>query len=190
MTNQHQPRGRGSALTARLHQAFLSPLGGALENGSEIGHKPLLVDLGYPHPPRLRVYLYSLVHGVGERSRREYKVVLRVPGQPADQYGSFDHSGDRFTVLAGYDGDLDVFVLWDAALHLRFKNGGNLQVRDEVVRTAAAIGVAEQVRRLGNGNRELVLACQSHTLAEALAARVASTGGLGEGECAGFLTSR
>ena len=179
---------RTSAVTARLHQAFLQPLAGTVESSSDIGRKPLLVDLGPPHPPRLRVYLYSLVHGAGERQRREYKIVLRIPGQPVDEYGSFDHSDGRFTILAGYDSTLDVFVLWDAVLHPRFKNGGNLQVRDEVVRKAAAVGSAEQIRRLGNGSRELALACQSHGLAGALAARVASTGGLEEGECAGFLT--
>jgi hypothetical protein len=189
MSNGSDKVNRGSAISARLHQAFLAPLEGAVRSCSEIGRKPLLVDLGYPHPPRLRIYLYSLVHGPGEQRRREYKVVLRTPGQPIDEYGSFDHSGDRFTVLAGYDQGLDVFVLWDATLHPRFKNGGNLQVRDEIVRTAAAVGAAEQVRNLSNGNRELVLACQSSTLAEALRARIASTGGLGADECGGFLTS-
>lgn len=180
--------GRRSSVAVRLHQAFLAPFAGSIESHGDLGHKPLLLDVALPHPPRLRVYLYSLVHGPGERRRREYKVVLRVRGQPVDQYGSFDHSEERFTVLAGYDRDLDVFVLWDAVLHPRFKNGGNLQVRDEVVRTAAALGVAEQVRQLSNGNRELVLACQSSTLPRALTARIASTGGLGEDECGGFLT--
>ena len=188
MTDRERAADRKSTVTARLHQAFLEPLARAVETNSDIGRKPLLVDLGHPHPPRLRVYLYSLVHGTGERQRREYKIVLRIPGQPVDEYGSFDHSEGRFTILAGYDSTLDVFVLWDAVLHPRFKNGGNLQVRDEVVRKAAAVGNAEQVRRLGNGSRELVLACQSHSLTRALAARVASTGGLEEGECAGFLT--
>ncbi|MES2326287.1 MAG: hypothetical protein V4499_03005, partial [Pseudomonadota bacterium] len=118
----------------------------------------------------------------------EYKVVLRTPGQPLNQYGTFDHSDGRFTIVGGYDATLDVFVLWDAVLHPRFKNGGNLQVRDEAVRTAAAIGGAEQVRNLSSGQRELVLACQSSTLSRAIAARMASTGGLGEGECDGFLS--
>ena len=179
---------RANAITLALHRAFLEPFDGAVESCSDAGRKPLLVDLASPHPRRLRVYLYSLVHGAGERARREYKIVLRVPGQPLDEYGSFEHSEGRFTVLAGYDATLDVFVLWDAVLHPRFKNGGNLQIRDEAVRSAAAIGAAEQIRRLVGGKRELVLACQSHNLPRALAARVASTGGLAEGECAGFPT--
>jgi len=188
MSGQERPRRRGSAITLGIHRAFLAPLQAELCWCSDLGSKPLLIDLGYPHPPRLRVYLYTLVHGPGEKRRREYKVVLRTPGQPLNQYGSFDHSDERFTVVGGYDADLDVFVLWDAVLHPRFKNGGNLQVRDEVVRTAAALGTAEQIRNLGSGHRELVLACQSSTLARALVARVASTGGLEESECGGFLT--
>jgi hypothetical protein len=179
---------RGNSVTLALHQAFLKPLEPAHRWSSELSLKPLLVDLGHPFPARLRVYLYSLVHGPGERRRREYKVVLRTPGQPVNEYGAFDHSDARFTIVAGYDPTLDVFVLWDAVLHPRFKNGGNLQVRDEAVRVAAAVGAAEQVRNLSNGQRELVLACQSPALPRALVARVASTGGLGRDECGGFLS--
>lgn len=179
---------RGSTITARLGRCFLEPFGDAVQHHSDVQSKPLMVDLRFPHPPRLRVYLFTLVHGAGEQRRREYKVVLRTRGQPIGEYGGLDHSDDRFTVLAGYDAALDVFVLWDAVLHPRFKNGGNLQVRDDVVRTAAALGVAEQIRRLAGGSRELVLACQSSTLPRAIEARVASTGGLGENECGGFLS--
>ena len=78
------------------------------------------------------IYLYSLV--VGGKSRPgEFKAVLRVPGQVVGEYGTFDHSGSRLAVLAAYREDLDVFVLWDASLHERFKHGGNMQVKDSVV---------------------------------------------------------
>lgn len=183
-----QPGGGGTLVTVGLNEAFLAPLGASVVSSSALSDKPLLVDLGYPHPPRLRVYMYTLVNGPGERSRREYKIVLRTRGHPIGEYGSFDHSDGRFTLLSGYDHDLDIFVLWDAVLHPRFKNGGNLQVRDEVVRKAAALGVAEQIRQLGSGQRELVLACHSSSLPRALSARIAATGGLEEGECGGFLS--
>lgn len=183
-----RPVPRGTSITRALHLAFVAPLAGSVTACSDMATKPLLLDLAFPNSARLRVYLYSLVHGAGERQRREYKVVLRTPGQPLDQYGAFDHSDGRFTIVAGYDAALDVFVLWDAVLHPRFKNGGNLQVRDDAVRTAAAVGVAEQIRNLSSGQRELVLACQSSTLSRAIGARIASTGGLGESECAGFLS--
>lgn len=176
-----------TARTRCLHQAFLKALEGAVADHSDAARKPLLVDLRPPEPLRFRIYMYSLVGGVGERARHEYKVVLRVPGQRVGTYGVFDHSGDRFTTVIGYAADLDVFVLWDASLHPRFKNGGNLQVRDEVVRTAAAVGMAESVRKLSNGAREVVFACQTSAMRRALHARIASTGGLMEGECPTFL---
>lgn len=177
-----------SSVTVALHSAFLAPFNGAVVRHGPLEIKPLIVDLIQPNPPRLRVYMYSLVGGKGERSRREYKVVLRTPGQLVGAYGRFDHSDARFTTIVGYAKDLDVFVLWDASLHPRFKNGGNLQVRDDVVRAASAVGVAEQVRLLTSGAREVVLACQSSTLRQAVDARIASTGGLREDEWATFLS--
>jgi hypothetical protein len=176
-----------TARTRLLQETLLKALGDSVASHSEIAHKPLLVDLRPPEALRLRIYMYSLVGGVGERARREYKVVLRVPAQSIGAYGAFDQSDDRFTTVIGYDVDLDVFVLWDASLHPRFKNGGNLQVRDEVVRAAAASGVAEAVRTLSSGAREVVFACQTPALRSALHARIASTGGLMEGECTTFL---
>src|SRR5262249_13494890 len=149
------------AITAELHGAFLRPLGTSVIWHSQLGEKPLSLDLALPRPPRLRLYMYSLVGGAGERSRREYKVVLRVPGQRVGQYDSFDHSGGRVALVVGYRADLDVFVFWDASLHPRFKNGGNIQVRDVTVHTAAATGRAQQLRSLSSGMTEVVIACQS-----------------------------
>jgi len=45
----------------------------------------------------------------------------------------------------------------DAALHPQFKNGGNVQVKDTTVLTAAALGRASQLRVL-SGATELVIA--------------------------------
>jgi hypothetical protein len=166
-----------SAITERLHRAFLWALGGRVIAHGDIETKPLDVDLALPLPPRLRLYLYSLV--VGGKSRPgEFKAVLRVPGQVVGRYGAFDHSGERLALLAGYREDLDVFVLWDASLHERFKHGGNVQVRDTVVAQAAATGWAEQRRPLRSGVTEVVVACRSGSLARALSERVAWTGGV------------
>jgi hypothetical protein len=164
--------------TRELHTAFLRPLEKYILQTSSRETKPLLVDLKFPMPPRLRVYLYSLVGGVGTTRPKEYKCVLRVPGQAVGQYGSFDHSGGRVSLLVGYRSDLDVFVLWDASLHARFKNGGNIQVRDVTVLRAAASGRAEQIRHLSTKSSELVIACQSWNLAEAVQARLSSLGGV------------
>lgn len=173
-----------SAITEGLHSAFLRPLGSAVLRHSGLRTKPLCVDLALPHPPRLRVYMYSLVGGVGTVRPNEYKAVLRVPGQAIGDYDSFDHSDDRLAILIAYRADLDVFVLWDASLHPRFKNGGNIQVRDTTVHEAAAIGRAEQRRPLASKVTEVVIACQSWNLAQAIDDRVAWTGGVKEGQWA------
>jgi uncharacterized protein (DUF58 family) len=73
---------------------------------------------------------------------------------------------------------MDVFVLWDASLHARFKHGGNMQVRDTLVERAAATGWAEQRRPLRSGHVEVVFGCRSRTLADALIARNGWTGGV------------
>ena len=170
-----------TAATEALHRRFLEALGGdAVAASAPLREKPLLVDQTNPHPARLRVYLYSLVGGAGEARRREYKAVLRVPGQPVGAYGSFHHADGRYTLLVAHSRLLDVFVLWDASLHPRFKNGGNIQVRDETVVSALGSGYAEQVRRLTGGIGELVIACRPERLREALTRRVASTGGVSE----------
>lgn len=174
------------AVTEDLHRAFLAPLRGRLVGHSPTGSKPLCVDLALPSPPRLRVYMYTLVGGVGTKRPNEFKAVLRVPGQAVGKYGSFDFSDDRLAVVVGYRPELDVFVLWDASLHHRFKNGGNIQVKDRTVFDAAATGRAEQARKLTGEVHEVVIACQSWTLVKALEDRVAWTGGVSEAKWATF----
>lgn len=166
-----------SAVTTSNHRAFLDALGGQVVRHGDIRFKPLEIDLGLPLPPRIRLYLYSLVGG-GPSRPHEFKAILRVPGQLVGEYESFDHSRNRLAVLAAYRDDMDVFVLWDASLHERFKNGGNMQVRKAVVVQAAATGWAEQRRELSSGATEVVVACRSRTLTPALGARSAWTGGI------------
>lgn len=169
-----------SAIVTGLNMAFLRPLGSAVTWHSSPDDKPIAVDLALPNPPRLRVYMYTLVGGSRMRPN-EYKAVLRVPGQLVGAYGSFDHSDDRLAVVVGYRADLDVFVLWDASLHPRFKNGGNIQVRGTTVHAAASSGRSDQRRPLQSGITEIVITCQSWTLLAAINDRVAWTGGVKEG---------
>ena len=164
-------------VTETLHGAFVGALAGAVLSHSDLASKPLCVDLVLPNPPRLRVYMYTLVGGVGTVRSGEYKAVLRVRGQAVGAYDSFDHSDGRLALVVGYRADLDVFVLWDASLHPRFKNGGNIQVRDSTVHEAAVAGYARQDRPLSTGAVEIVIACQSRTLARAVDERLATTGG-------------
>ena len=166
-----------SAATVRLHRAFLDALRGSVLAHGDLNTKPLDLNLALPLPPHLRLYLYSLV--VGGKSRPgEFKAVLRVPGQVVGEYGAFDHSGGRLAVLAAYHDDLDVFVLWDACLHERFKHGGNIQVKDTVVAQAAATGRAKQLRSLRSGITEIVFACRASSLSRTIVHRLAWTGGL------------
>ena len=167
-----------SLKTPALHAAFLRPFGvhGRLLTDPRV--KPALIDLDLPHPPRLRVYLYNLVGGVGTVRDTEFKAVLRLPGQEVNEYASFDHSGGRLAVLVAYEAQLDVFVLWDASIHPEFKNGGNIQVRTSTVLEAAATGMASQRRALAKvKTTEVVIACQSWALPDAMDRRLALTGG-------------
>jgi hypothetical protein len=167
-----------STITRALHASFLAPLQEALLGHGDVSQKPLEVDLRLPAPPRLRLYMYSLVDGSGSQRPTEYKAVLRVPGQRVGEYGSFDHSGGRFVLVVGYWGELDVFVLWDTSMHARFKNGGNIQVKHDTVHNAAGYGFSRQVRTLANGCSEAVLACQSAYLLDAINRRIVLTGGV------------
>lgn len=165
-----------TALTAKLHRAFLDALGGRVVAHSELRAKPLDVDLALPLPPLLRLYMYTLVVG-GTKRAKEFKAVLRVSGQRVGEYASFEFGSDRLTLLVAFRTDLNVFVLWDASLHARFKHGGNIQVREAAVHEAAATGWAVQRRDLTSGVTEVVYVCRPSRLRQALVERVASTGG-------------
>jgi hypothetical protein len=166
-------------IKTELHLAFLRALGNSVIAHSPVEDMPLTVDLRVPRPPRLRVYMYNLIAGSAQRPS-EYKVSVRLRKQPVGAFHSFDHSGGRLALLIGYRRDLDVFVLWDASLHPRFTNGWNIQVRDFTVNQAAASGRGKQLRVLSTGVCEIVIACQSWSLGQAIDDRVAWTGGAGD----------
>ena len=169
-----------TVVTEDLHQAFLRPLRESVIKHDALSEKPFCIDLALPMPPRVRVYMYTLVGGMGTKRSFEYKVSLRLPGQGVGELRTFDYSFGRFVLLVGYARDLDVFVFWDASLRRSFKNGDNVQISVSTVLAAAASGRAEKVRALTSGESEVVIACQSWTLSQALADRVAWTGGVPE----------
>ena len=158
--------------TTALHRAFLGALGEDVLRHTALSKKPLEADLRLPLPPRIRVYLYNLVNSSGKSRRDEHKIVLRVPGQRRGEYGSFDCSGNRLVLLVGYRGDLDVFVLWDAPLHKKFKWAGNIQVRSETVFGAMTGTITKQGRELKTGETETVLASPAYLLPRCLARRI------------------
>ncbi len=165
--------------TTRLHDAFVAALDGRASKVGDIRRKPLDLDLAPPLPGQVRLYMYSLVAG-GPTRPNEYKAILRVPGQEVGAYGSFEHAEGRLTLLVAHRTDLDVFVLWDASLHRTFKWAGNIQVHSDTVLDAAATGWSEQRRPLTSGVTEVVFACTTRFLPQALERRVAWTGGVRE----------
>lgn len=162
-----------SLKTGILHEALIASLGDEVEVFSaDIGEKPLRLAVnleGSRHD--LLIYMYNLVAGTGSRST-ECKAVLRVPGQAVGDYGSFETRPGIETVLLAYDSSREVFVFWDAGLHPRFKNGGNIQVKDSTVRSALESGWARQIRKLASGVEEVVLASMPAGVPATLAARL------------------
>lgn len=156
--------------TRGLHLRLVDDLQPHVVSHSDLAVKPLDLDLLPPLPARLRCYLYSLVVG-GQSRPNEFKAVLRVPGQPVGEYGAFNHAPGRLTLVLAYREDLNVWVLWDALLHPRFKNGGNIQVRRKVIFDAAGSGWQVQVRTVARRQREVIIACRGERLNQAICQR-------------------
>jgi hypothetical protein len=100
--------------TEELHQHILDALGDSVFHHTNLTLKPLELDLRYPLPSKVRLYVYNATVPPGGRATGEHKIQLIVPGQARGQRGNLDHSGGRIPLLIGYQNEMDVFVLWDA----------------------------------------------------------------------------
>ena len=164
---------------AELHRRFLTALGNAVRSHGVLDRKPLEAELAAPLPPRIRLYIFNATRPPGGRPLGEHKVQLIVPGQRRGTRASFDQSGGRIVLLAGYAAEEDVFVLWDAGLYSDFAWSRNVQVKAETLIRATAGKIAEQERRLrpadGNAVTEILLACPPMRLVEALVRRLEMT---------------
>jgi hypothetical protein len=147
-----------------LHAAFVEALDGFIVRHSALSDKPVEVDVGPPVSLRLRVYLYNVTHPPGGRTLGEHKIQLMVPGQGRAERGNFDHSGGRVVLLAGYEPELSVFVLWDAGLYRDFPFSRNVQVKAETVYGAYANGVCAQERRQWHAKEVVVAAYKTRLL--------------------------
>lgn len=105
----------------------------------------------------------------------EHKIQLIVPGQARSERGNFDSSGGRIPLLVGYRPDIKVFVLWDADLYPDFAYSSNVQVLPETVYQAFAQGFSTQVRKLGSGQDEIVIAASASRLGDAVLRRQRET---------------
>jgi hypothetical protein len=86
--------------TERLRRAFLDAL-----NGRDIAYGDIATKCWMSNwPYRRRVWVSTCTFLVlwGKSRAREFKAVLRLPGQVVGEYGAFDHSGERLALLAGY----------------------------------------------------------------------------------------
>ena len=126
-------------------------------------------------PPKVRVYLYTATHPPGGRTTGEHKIQLIVPGQDRGQRGDFDYSDGRIVLLAGYEPELDVFILWDAGLYRDFSYSRNVQVKAETVYTAFAGRIGRQMRKLRKVGGETVIAARSGKLGDAIVERMTYT---------------
>ncbi|NNM76386.1 helix-turn-helix domain-containing protein [Sphingomonas sp. ID1715] len=164
---------------AELHRRFIRALGAGVRSHTDLEHKPLEADLATPLPSRVRLYIFNATRPPGGRPVGEHKVQLIVPGQKRGQRASFDQTGGRIVLLAGYAAEEDVFVLWDAGLYTDFAWSRNVQVKATTIIEATAGKIAEQERRLrpagGDAVTETLLACPPARLADALVRRVEIT---------------
>lgn len=162
-----------------LHQRFVDALGSSVRSHSVLSRKPLEVELAPPLPARIRLYIFNATRPPGGRPLGEHKVQLIVPGQRRGARASFDQSGGRIVLLAGYAAEESVFVLWDAGLYSDFAWSRNVQVKTETLIQASAGKIGQQKRRLrpadGDSVTETLLACPPIRLGEALLRRLEIT---------------
>lgn len=173
-----------SPLPVNRHRPALQALGDAVAWHSDPEQLPLEIDLAEPHPPRLRLYVFSLIGGHGTKRPHEYKVKVRLPGTKPGDYAPFDYSGRRIPVVLGYSKADDVWVLWDATMRDQIKHAGNLQVHVDTVQAAVIDGWSVQARTPNeDGRSEVMIACRSERLIEALNRRLDWLGGVEDVAC-------
>ncbi|UYZ22030.1 hypothetical protein [Mesobacillus jeotgali] len=158
-----------------LHTAFINALGEKVIDYTDLDQKPLEIDCKMPLPRYIRLYLYNLTHPPGGRTMGEHKIQLIIPGQGRGERASFDSSGGRIVIVAGYHSELDVFCIWDSGMYPNFSYSRNIQVRAETVYEAFAGKVAQQERRIRGQGTEIVITSPSNKLSEALMLRMQIT---------------
>ncbi|HEX8240505.1 MAG TPA: helix-turn-helix domain-containing protein [Allosphingosinicella sp.] len=164
---------------AELHRRFIKALGSGVRSHTDLDRKPLEADLFSPLPSRIRLYIFNATRPPGGRPLGEHKVQLIVPGQKRGERASFDQTGGRIVLLAGYAAEEDIFILWDAGLYTDFAWSRNVQVKASTIIEATAGKIAEQERRLRPSGSaavtETLLACPPTRLADGIVRRVGIT---------------
>lgn len=131
-------------------------------------NKPLDLECRSPLPRNLRLYVFNCTDHPSERKAGDYRIQLRLPGQPRRERGQLAMQAGVLVLLAGYVAEFDVFVFWDANAHQEFPYSKGIQVGAHTVHAAAIRGQSEQHRDVRGGGRypESVLAVRTdHLLA-------------------------
>src|SRR5574344_250863 len=149
-----------------IHEIFINALGSYVKSHSNVGERPLIIDLLEPLPITIVVYLFQATNPPGGRTFHEYKINLNVPDQIRGKKGNFDES-KGIVILASYISDLDIFVLYDAYKHKQFAYNANVQCKDKLIYEACQKNIAKSVKN----NGELLIACRSKYLVNALKER-------------------
>lgn len=150
-----------------LQRCFVEALGDAVVSHSEYDERPLKIDIKDPIRTKLIVYLFPATHPPGGRKPDEYKFNLAVPNQVRGQKGNFDDS-EGIVILASYEEELDVYVLYDAEKHKDFAYNANVQCKSSLIYGAIERDVSTAVK----ANGELLIAAKSKNLLKALAKRL------------------
>lgn len=172
---------------AELHKRFVAAVGpAALVSAGTDSAGELVLELRPPLPNNVRVYIYNATNPPGGRSTSEHKIQLILTGQMKGERADFDWSGVDISLLCGYVPEHDVFVFWDASLHVSFPHSKNLQVRTDNLLSAAASGVlVSQDRSLRTGP-EVVICAPRNLVSGAIAERsaIGRAGSTGAGRSA------
>lgn len=166
-------RSRASEGTKRANRLFAASLADYCVPSStpETDKKPFDLHMAPPLPPLLRVYMFTMTTHPSERQVGAYRIQIILPQKSRH----FDTTDDPFVILAGFDPDLEIFALWDAAAHDAGKgipHSKGVQIREDTLFTALTTGVAQQRRALREtGETETVVAARPNRLLDALELR-------------------
>lgn len=165
---------RVGADTQAAHASFAAALGSRADHGAEaLGRRPLVLRCSSPLPELLNVYLYRPTSPESERKEGTYRI--QITGlAPRRERGHFDRSNGALPLLAGFEPDLRVFVLWDAGIYDRGEGivwSRNVQVAGRTIFDAMARGMSEELRHLRGGHDEIVVACTAGQLDQGIVRR-------------------
>ena len=161
-----------------LNRRFVAALGDSVRHHGPLEERPVEIDLTFPLPQRVRVYIFTLTNPPGGRPLDEYKVQVTI-GKRRGR-ASFDDSDGRIPLLLGYLEEEDVFVLWDAELMKSFAYSRNVQVKANAIVEALSGKLARHPRRVrpdgkGKSVEMIVLATQARLLPDAIHERMELT---------------